>query len=182
MTTRIRNMMGVRALSWLLAFLFLSAIYLYAFPQTNVFYAVVVLLHVLVGLLLSIYLLVFLFRLLRDGSWMARLGWLLVAGSAGLGIVLIKIGALRAEWNWVYLHIALALAGCGILFADWAGRKGWLPVGFVGAAARYGICFIALAGLSASAWYTRNSRWLTHARIQTPADAPATMDEGGDGP
>ena len=89
--------MGIRALSWLLAFLFLSAVYLYAFPQTNVFYAVVVLLHVLVGLLLSLYLLVFLFRLLRDGSWMARLGWLLVAGSAGLGIVLIKIGALRAE-------------------------------------------------------------------------------------
>jgi cytochrome c-type biogenesis protein CcmH/NrfG len=182
MTTRLKKMMGIRALSLLLAFLFLSAVYLYAFPQTNVFYAVVVLLHVLVGLLLSIYLLVFLFRLLRDGSWMARLGWLLVAGSAGLGVVLIKIGALRAEWNWVYLHIALALAGCGILFADWAGSKGWLTVGFASTASRYAICFLALAGLSASAWYTRNSRWLNHARIQNPADAPATMNEEGDGP
>src|SRR5439155_8412916 len=171
---RIRNMMGIRALSWLLAFLFLSAVYLYAFPQTNVFYAAVVLLHVLVGVLLSIYLLVFLFRLLRDGSWVARLGWLLVAGSAVLGIVLIKIGALRAEWNWLYLHIALALAGCGILFADWGGRKGWLRVGFVVAASRYAICLLALAGLSASAWYMRNSRWLNSARIQNPADAPAT--------
>ena len=175
-------MMGVRALSWLLAFLFLSAIYLYAFPQTNVFYAVVVLLHVLVGLLLSLYLLVFLFRLLRDGTWMARLGWLLVAGSAGLGVALIKIGALRAEWNWVYLHIALALVGCGILFADWPGGRKWLSPGLARTALRFTVSLLAIAALSGAAWYTRNSRWLTHARIQNPADAPATMNDEGDGP
>src|SRR5438128_1616540 len=182
MTTRIRNMMGVRALSWLLAFLFLSAVYLYAFPQTNVFYAVVVLVHVLVGVLLSLYLLVFLFRLLRDGTWMARLGWLLVAGSAGLGVALIKIGALRAEWNWVYLHIALALVGCGILFADWPGGRKWLSPGLARTALRFTVCLLAIAASSGAAWYTRNSRWLTRARIQNPADAPATMNDEGDGP
>src|SRR5438128_1299022 len=182
MTTRIRNMMGVRALSWLLAFLFLSAVYLYAFPQTNVFYAVVVLVHVLVGVLLSLYLLVFLFRLLRDGTWMARLGWLLVAGSAGLGVALIKIGALRAEWNWVYLHIALALVGCGILFADWPGGRKWLSPGLARTALRFTVCLLAIAASSGAAWYTRNSRWLTHARIQNPADAPETMNDEGDGP
>src|SRR5258708_7770945 len=155
MISRIRNMMVVSRLSWLLAFLFLSAVYLYAFPQTNVFYAAVVLLHVMVGVLLSVYVLVFLFRLLRDGSWMARLGWLLVAGSAGLGVVLIKIGALRAEWNWVYLHIALALTGCGVLFADWAGRKGWLSPGLGRTALRYAVCLLAFASLSGAAWYTR---------------------------
>jgi tetratricopeptide (TPR) repeat protein len=175
-------MMGRRALPWLLAFLFVSAIYLYAFPQANVFYAGVVLMHALVGLITTVYLLVFLFRLLRDGSWMARLGWLLVAGSAALGIVLIKTGTSRPEWNLVYLHIALALAGSGTLFADWAGHKGWLAPGFARAAARYAICLLVLAGLSAAGYYSRNSRWLNHARIQNPADAPETMNDEGDGP
>jgi Flp pilus assembly protein TadD len=175
-------MMGVRALSWLLAFLFLSAVYLYAFPQTNIFYAVVVLLHALAGLLLSIYLLIFLFQLLRDGSWTARLGWLVIAASAVLGVVLIKIGALRAEWNLVYLHIALAVVGCGIMFADWAGRKGWLSPGLARAGLRYVLILLAIAGLSGAAWYARNSRWLNNARIQNPTDAPATMNDEGDGP
>src|SRR5258708_13809019 len=99
MTTKLRNLLGVRALPPLLAFLFLSAIYLYAFPQANVFYAVVVLLHALVGLLVSIYLLVFLFRLLREGSWMATLGWVLVPASSVLRSLLIKIVALRGALN-----------------------------------------------------------------------------------
>ena len=174
--------MGRRALPWLLVFLFVSAIYLYAFPQANVLYAGVVLMHALVGLITTIYLLILLFRLLRDGSWMARLGWLLIAGAAALGIVLIKAGTSRPEWNLVYLHIALALVGSGILFADWAGRKGWLAPGFARAATRYAICLLVLAGLSAAGYYSRNSRWLNHARIQNPADAPETMNDEGDGP
>ena len=43
----------------MLVFLFVSAIYLYAFPQANVLYAIVVLLHAVVGLIASVYLLVF---------------------------------------------------------------------------------------------------------------------------
>src|SRR5437763_15023974 len=179
MAPLLRNLLGRRALPRMLIFLFLSAVYLYAFPQPNVFYAVIVLLHAIVGTVASAYLVLFLVGVFRSSSFAARLGWLLVLGSAVIGLLLNKLGTSRPEWNWLYLHIALALAGCGILFADWAGRNGWLPVGFVGAASRYGICFLALAGLSASAWYTRNSRWLTHARIQNPADAPATMNEEG---
>ena len=38
-----------RALSWLLPFLVVSAAYLYTFPQPNIFYAGVVLLHALAG-------------------------------------------------------------------------------------------------------------------------------------
>jgi cytochrome c-type biogenesis protein CcmH/NrfG len=182
MTSKLRFIMGRRALSWLLAFLFVSAIYLYAFPQANVLYAGVVLMHALIGLITSVYLLILLYGVLRDGSWMARLGWLLVTGSAGLGIVLIKIGALRADYNWLYAHILLALAGCGVLFADWVGRKGWLSPGFARAAARYAVCLLVLAGLGAAGYYARNSLWLNHARIQNPADAPETMNDEGDGP
>lgn len=113
----------------MLVFLFASAIYLYAFPQPNIFYAVVVLLHAVVGLLATVYLIILLVQLLREASWIARLGWLLVLASAVLGSVLIKIGALRADYDWLYLHIGVALTGCGFLFGDWAGKRGWLSPG-----------------------------------------------------
>ena len=132
----LKNLLGRRALPRMLAFLFLSPVYLYAFPQANVFYAAVVLLHAVVGLIASAYLLVLFVGILRSSSMPARVGWLLVMGSAGIGLVLIKVGTSRPEWNWVYLHIFLALAGCGILFADWAGCKGWLPTGFAATASR----------------------------------------------
>jgi tetratricopeptide (TPR) repeat protein len=166
----------------MLVFLFVSAVYLYAFPQTNVFYAVVVLLHACVGALATVYLAIFLVRLFRDSSVLAKLGWVFMAASAVLGVILIRLGTSLAEWNLVYLHIALALVGSGILFADWAGRRGWLTADFAKPVARYAICFGVLAALSASAWYTRKSRWLNHARIQNPANAPATMNDEGDGP
>ena len=53
-----------RALSWLLPFLVMSAAYLYTFPQANVFYAGVVLLHALAGVIAAILLVPALFRLL----------------------------------------------------------------------------------------------------------------------
>ena len=182
MTVKIKSILGRRALAPMLAFLFFSAIYLYAFPQANVLYAGVVLMHAFVGLIASFYLLILLYRLLREGSWMDRLGWLLVSGSAALGIVLLKIGALRADYNWLYIHIVLALAGCGILFAGWAGRRGWLSPGLGRASLRYVACLLVLAGLSAAGYYSRNARWLNSVRIQNPSDAPETMNDEGDGP
>src|SRR5438067_10276290 len=182
MAPLLRNLLGRRALPRMLVFLFLSAVYLYAFPQPNVFYAVIVLLHAIIGIVASAYLVLFLVGIFRSSSFAARIGWLLVLGSAVMGLLLIKVGTSRPEWNWLYLHVALALAGCGILFADWAGRKGWLPVGFGRTAPRYAICLLALLALSGAAWYIRNSRWLNSARIQNPTDAPATMNDEGDGP
>src|SRR5579871_5949398 len=152
MTSKLRNFIGRRALPWLLAFLFVSAIYLYALPQPNVFYAGMVLCHALVGIIVSIYLLVLLFRLLRQSSLMARLGWILIAVSAAVGLALIKLGTSRPEWNFLYIHIALAVAGSVILFADWIGRHGWLTSGSGKAALRYTVCLISFAALSAGAW------------------------------
>src|SRR5215831_12616555 len=107
MTPRFKSLFGRPLLTGALLFLFFSAIYLYAFPQANVIYAGVVLAHAVVGLIASIYLLVLLFGLLRRGSWMGRLGWLLVAVSGASGIVLTKVGALRADYNLFYAHILL---------------------------------------------------------------------------
>ena len=166
----------------MLVFLFVSAIYLYAFPQANVVYAVVVLLHAVIGLIASVYLVLFFWGILRRASVLARIGWVLVLASAVLGVILIKLGTSRPEWNWVYLHILSALLGSAILFTDWAGRHGWLSGPRAAAAARYAICFVALAALSGGAWYMRNSRWMNSARIQNPSNAPETMNDEGDGP
>ena len=182
MSSKLRNFLGRRALAPLLVFLFLSAIYLYAFPQANVFYAGVVLTHALAGVLASVYLAIFLFRVLRGASITARVGWILVAASAAIGLALLKLGTARSELNWLYLHIALALVGSGIVFADWTGHKGWLTPGITKSALRYGVCLLALAGVAAGAWYSRNTRWQNSARIQNPADSPETMDQEGDGP
>ena len=112
-----------RALSWLLPFLVVSAAYLYTFPQPNIFYAGVVLLHALGGVIAAVLLVPTLVRLLRDGSLLARAGWLLVSAGAILGIVLIKIGTSRAEWKWLYLHIAISLLGVSLLIADKLGDR-----------------------------------------------------------
>ena len=84
-----------RILFWLVAFLAISAAYLYPFPQANILYAVIVLLHAVAGVLATIFLVPLLFRLLRSGSFTARAGWLLIAAGAVAGLVLIKTGTLR---------------------------------------------------------------------------------------
>ena len=175
-------MLGRRLVAPMLVFLFASAIYLYAFPQPNVIYAIVVLFHAAVGLITTVFLLMLLVPLLRESSWVARLGWLLILASSILGAVLIKTGALREDWNLLYAHMAIAVAAVGILFADWAGRRGWLSAGIGRVALRYALCLVALAGLCAAGWYARNARWLNSARIQNPGDSPETMDQEGDGP
>src|ERR1700689_1003446 len=104
-----------RALSWLLPFLVISAAYLYTFPQPNIFYAGVVLLHALGGVVAAILLIPVLFRRLRSGTSFARAGWALMAAGATLGIILIKTGTARTEWKWLYLHIVISLVGVGFL-------------------------------------------------------------------
>src|SRR6266705_3510350 len=171
-----------RAFSALLVFLVVSATYLYTFPQANIFYAVIVLLHATTGVVAAVMLAIFFFRLLRNGSFAARAGWVLLAAGAVIGIVLIKTGTPRVEWNWLYVHILLSLAGVGILFADWAGNRGWLGTGAARAVLRLAICLLALAGLGYGARYVRESRWQKHARIENPAMPPANMSGEGDGP
>src|SRR5207253_61559 len=63
-----------RAFSALLVFLVVSATYLYTFPQPNIFYAVIVLLHATTGVVAAVMLAIFFFRLLRNGSFAALAG------------------------------------------------------------------------------------------------------------
>ncbi|MGB9286647.1 MAG: tetratricopeptide repeat protein [Candidatus Sulfotelmatobacter sp.] len=172
-----------RALSWLLPFLVVSACYLYAFPQPNIFYAVVVLLHALAGVIVAILLIPVFVRLLQKGTIIARAGWLLTAAGAVLGLILIKTGTPRAEWNWLYLHILIALIGVGLLIADKLGKLGWLSsAGSASAAAlRTAVCLLLLFGIGYGAHYIRES-WQTRTRIQNPTMPPENMNDEGDGP
>jgi tetratricopeptide (TPR) repeat protein len=170
-----------RALSWLLPFLVISAAYLYIFPQPTIFYAGVVLLHALGGVVALIPLIFTLLRNFRTGSMLARVGWLLIAAGAILGLILIKTGTPRTEWKWLYLHIAISLAGVGLLAAEWLGKRGWLSATFASAALRSAICLVALASFAYGARYIRES-WQTHGRIENPHMPPDNMNGEGDGP
>src|ERR1700742_361288 len=94
-----------RGFTGLIAFLCVSAAYLFTFPQPNVFYAVVVLLHVTAGVVTSVWMAVLLYRVLRESGIVPRVGWLFLAMGAIVGLILIKTGTPRSEWNWLYAHI-----------------------------------------------------------------------------
>src|ERR1700757_4078061 len=103
-----------------------SAIYLYGFPSATITYGTLVLLHVAVGILFTILLFPFLVQLLRLGAPLARVGWLLLAAGAVLGIVLIFIGALNRLKPWLYAHIAFCVVGCLFVATAWLASRGWL--------------------------------------------------------
>jgi Flp pilus assembly protein TadD len=175
-----------RALPWLLTFLAISAGYLYAFPQANIFYAGVVLLHTLAGVFTAILLIRALYPRLRNGSVIARVGWLLIATGSLLGLILIKTGTARAEWRWLYLHIVFSLIGVGLLIADrWSQREKLSSnTAAPNIAARIlpaAICLVLLAGIAYGARYIRES-WQTRSRIQNPTMPPDNMNGEGDGP
>ena len=171
-----------RSLPGLLAFLLISAAYLYTFPQPNVFYAGIVLLHAVVGAITAVLLVILLFRLLRGGSVAWRLGWLLLASGAIVGLVLIKTGTPRNEWSLLYVHIILSIAGTGFLFAEWAGARGWRLFGSGASFVRCTVCLLLLGSLAAGAGYVREARWHNRSSIQNPSMPPPTMDGEGDGP
>src|SRR5258708_25750657 len=89
----------------LVVVLLFSAVYLYPFPQANVFYPAVVLMHAFVGVIAAILLVVLLLPLLRDGNIVWKAGWLLLAAGAGLGGGLVRTGTPHSQIQWLDPHI-----------------------------------------------------------------------------
>jgi tetratricopeptide (TPR) repeat protein len=170
-----------RLLYWLLAFLAVSAVYLYAFPQPNVLYAVIVLLHAIGGLLATILVAATLLRRLRTGTFAARAGWLLISAGAVLGVILIKTGTPRSGWNKLYLHILISLVGVAFLVADRLGRRAADAPRIGRSALAIVVCLLVLAVFAYAAQYARQS-WQARRHIQNPLMPPATMTGEGDGP
>ena len=170
-----------RWLTALVIFLFSSAVYLFAFPQPNLFYAAIVLLHVVAGMVAILLTIPLLWKGRRQIS-IDLLGWILFAAGGTVGLVLIYTGTPRAHWNTLYLHIILCVLATGIVATVWAGTKGGWAASSLSTATRLVICFVILAALSAACWYLRSTRWQHSAVIANPADSPASMDSEGDGP
>ena len=167
-----------RFLSTGLLLLFLSAVYLYTFPQPTILYAVVVLLHAALGILTVVVGIRFLYPLLQGASMASRVSGILLAGGAILGLVLIKTGTPRSEWNLLYLHILLSLGGTAILFAEWAASLEWS-----GTRARCWVLTLVVVVLGGfGARYLRESQWRNRGRIENRPLPPASMDQEGDGP
>src|SRR6266403_3208260 len=96
-----------------------SAIYLYGFPSATITYGALVLFHTAVGILFTVLLLPYLFRLLRVDAPLARLGWAFSAAGAVLGVALIFVGTLNRLKPWLYAHIALCLVGTLFVATAW---------------------------------------------------------------
>jgi len=171
-----------RWLSRILVALTLSAVYLYGYPSATIFYFIVDLLHVALGIVLAILLFFCVVRLLPRETLLGRLGWLWLAAGALLGIVLIKIGTPLRLKPWLYAHIALCVLGALFLATSWLISKGWLGESIP----RRGLGFAALTlltvGMAAGTWWTREVAWKNANRISNPPMPPETMDSEGDGP
>jgi tetratricopeptide (TPR) repeat protein len=173
---------GQRILLALVALLTASAIYLYGFPQQNVLYAVIVLLHLAVGIVATALLLPMFGRLVREATWLSWAGWILFLLGAGLGFWLVHTGTIRSEWKWMYAHMVVCTAALGFLIAEAWGRRASPGPKTTPALVRLAACLLILASLGAGSRYLRESRWANHARIENPDMPPSNMDQEGDGP
>src|SRR5258708_20011978 len=124
--------------------LVVSAVYLYGYPSATISYVVVDLFHIAMGIVLTLFLVFYLFRLLPRETLLARLGWILLLSGALLGIVLIKIGTPLRLKPWLHAHIALCVLGALFLATSWLFSKGWLGDGLI----RRGLGFATVALLT----------------------------------
>jgi Flp pilus assembly protein TadD len=167
-----------KALRGLFYILVASAAYLYPFPQANLVYPVVVVLHVLAGVAGVAAGAVF-WRVLWQGGVFRKLGCILLAAGAVLGLLLIYTGTAHSEFKWLYAHIGLCLLGTGFLVAEFLGTRGWLRAS---PALRLLVCMAVLAGIGWVAHYQRENRWQASKVIKNPATPPESMAGEGDGP
>src|SRR5271155_876593 len=174
-----------RATSILLAILFLTAAYVYAWPTASVPYFAGVVLHLVAGVALVIALIFTLNKILRGAPAASKIGWILIAFGGILGVALIFTGTRRTEWPLLYIHIAACVAGGAFLAAGWMGRYRSYKAETPPSAATILRCvfFLAVAAaIFAGARWIRTVPWERSHHIENPSIAPASMDNEGDGP
>lgn len=179
-----------KALGWLVAALFATAVYLYAFPAPTIAYAIVVLGHAALGII-AIFFLPRVLRHLRKLAFSARIAWLAFAVSAALGVLLLFIGASRPQWTWLYLHMAFSIVAVALLVIAFLHSRATAPsvatrVSPVGRSQGRVWVFsasalLAIAAISIASWWYRERGWQSRFAIHNPP-APETMSGEGDGP
>jgi Flp pilus assembly protein TadD len=160
----------------------ITAVYLYALPAATIFYAGAVLLHTGVGVLLVLGVAFLLFRGFKEERLLGRFGWFLLAIGGALGIALIYLGTPHRMKTWLYSHIVISAVAVLLLAASWMADHGWLGANLLERFVRFAAFLLAMTGIAAGAWWTRNVAWNNAYRINNPSTAPATMDDEGDGP
>jgi tetratricopeptide (TPR) repeat protein len=171
-----------RLTSILVATLFLTAAYIFAWPSANVPYFGAVILHLVAGIVFLVALGFAIRKIWPAATPGQRLGWLLLALGGLLGAMLIYTGTRRNEWTLLYTHIGVCVAGGAILLASWAGKRGFLAESYIGGIFRTAIFLLAAGIATAGAWWLRTAPWERSHLIANPAIAPASMDAEGDGP
>ncbi|ABF40684.1 Tetratricopeptide repeat protein [Candidatus Koribacter versatilis Ellin345] len=164
----------------LLAFLVVSAIYLYAWPAPNLVYPAVVLAHAGFGVLVTLLGLRYIPKLRTSGLLAGSAGALMGVGAV-IGIVLIFIGTSRPQRYALWAHIAFCVVAV-VLLATWLVRQRRANSG-VSSGTPWGAFagIVALvAVVSVAAWYARGF-WSKQYAIKNPNAAPLTMDDEGDG-
>ena len=165
-----------------LALLFLTAVYVYAWPSANVPYFGAIVMHLIAGIAFLILLTARLLPILRNSSIASRIGWILLAFGGVLGIVLVFTGTRRAEWPLLYVHIGACVAGGAMLLSGWIAKRGWLASGMPAGILRSAICLLSVALIATGAWWLRTVPWERSHHIENPTIAPAAMSNEGDGP
>src|SRR6202521_4560315 len=173
---------GKRWISRSLIALMLSAVYLYGYPSATIPYALVDLFHLATGIVLALLLAFYLVHMLPRETLLARLGWILLAAGAVLGIALIKVGTPLRLKPWLYAHIALCILGTLFLATSWLASRGWLGTSIVQRGLGLAALALLTAGIAAGSWWTREVAWKNSNRISNPLMPPETMDNEGDGP
>src|SRR5689334_8989805 len=112
-------------LPWLLALLFVTAVYEYAWPTPTIHYYVFVVLHVAAGLILLGLCLLLLRKIWRDSKPAARVAWSLLCLGGITGFALIFTGALRNDFLLLYVHIGACVVGIILLLGNWVSAKNW---------------------------------------------------------
>ncbi len=171
-----------RALNYLVVALACTAVILYAWPAPTILYESIVALHLFLGVVLLLLALPSLVRLVREGSAGQRIGWIVLLIGGAAGAVVIYTGARRQEWPILYSHIVASILGCVLLFAAFAGRRGWLGAGAIRTTLRVALSLAVFAGIAGAAWWVRTVPWRRAYVIHNPEIAPASMDGEGDGP
>ena len=159
-----------------IAALTISAIYLYAWPAPNVFYGVMVLLHVGLGVLFCLGGLRLLPTAMRQ-PWLVKLATLILVVGAALGLALIYTGASRPYTKLLLSHGAVSFVAVALLAGWWFSRRkgenrgAWAPA--------LGALAVAVL-ITVGAQYARTS-WSKRYIIRNPEIAPLSMNNEGGG-
>jgi Flp pilus assembly protein TadD len=166
----------------LLAALFLSAAYIFAWPTATVPYFATVILHLIAGVLFLCALIFVFGAIWREATPISRIGWILLVLGAITGAVLIYTGTPHSKWNLLYTHIGACLAGGSLVLSEWIGKRGYLRGGALAGVLRAALVLAIAGGVAAGAYWLRTVPWERANRIENPPIAPENMNDEGDGP